>query len=183
DKAIETYNGVLEDEPTDAHALKALDILYGHLERWEPYVDILRRRIELDVTEPELIDLKYRLGGTLERHTGDAAGALENYREILFLDAQHNGAREALEALLKNPDLRAEAAAILENIYEERGDWPKLLVALDILAESEGDSDKRVALLRKVARFSSEMLNDQPRAFKALSKALIEQPAHADTRA
>ncbi|MDF2693599.1 MAG: domain protein putative component of TonB system, partial [Labilithrix sp.] len=183
DKAIDTYNGVLEDEPTDAHALKALDVLYGQLERWEPYVDTLRRRIELDVNEGELIDLKFRLGQTLEKFTGDPAGALENYREILFLDAQHSGAREALEALLQNADLRAEAAAILENIYEERGDWPKLLVALDILAESEGDSDKRVQLLRKVARVSSEMLNDHARAFKALASALREQPHHGETRA
>jgi golgin subfamily B member 1 len=183
DRAIDTYNAVLEDEPTDPHALKALDVLYGQLERWQPYVDTLRRRIELDVGEEELIDLKFRLGQTLEKHTGDPAGALENYREILFLDAQHEGAREALEALLQNTDLRAEAAAILENIYEERGDWPKLLVALDILAEAEGDSDKRVALLRKTARFSSEMLNDHPRAFKALSAALREQPHHQETRA
>src|SRR5262249_41163828 len=107
---------------------------------------------------------------------------LENYREILFLDAQHAGAREALEALLQNDALRAEAAAILENIYEERGDWPKLLVALDILAQAEGDSDKRVPLLRKVARFSSEMLNDHQRAFTALAAALREQPHHAETR-
>lgn len=183
EKAIETYSGVLEDEPTDAHSLKALDVLYGQLERWEPYVDVLRRRIELDVTEPELIDLKFRLGQTLEKHTGDAAGALENYREILFLDAQHTGAREALEALLENAELRAEAAAILENIYEERGDFPKLLVALDILAQAEGDSDKRVQLLRKVARVSSEMLSDTARAFAALSSALREQPHHAETRA
>ncbi|MBN9159751.1 MAG: hypothetical protein BGO98_42650 [Myxococcales bacterium 68-20] len=183
DRAIDTYNGVLEDEPTDAHALKALDILYGQLERWEPYVDTLRRRIELDVNEGEIIDLKFRLGQTLEKHTGDPAGALENYREILFLDAQHEGAREALEALLQHAELRGEAAAILENIYEERGDWLKLLVALDILAESEGDSDKRVQLLRKVARVSSEMLNDHPRAFKALASALREQSHHGETRA
>jgi len=183
DKAIDTYNAVLEEEPTDARALAALDVLYRQLERWEPYVDTLRRRIELDASEQELIDLKFRLGQTLERHTGDAAGALENYREILFLDAQHEGAREALEALLQNEDLRAEAAGILENIYEERGDWSKLLTALDILAEAEGDPDRRVALLRKIARVSSEMLNDHSRAFRALASALREQPAHVETRA
>ena len=82
DRAIDTYNGVLESEPTDIRALSALDVLYKQLERWEPYVDTLRRRIELDATEAELIDLKYRLGQTLEKHTGDAAGALEN-RAIL----------------------------------------------------------------------------------------------------
>ena len=183
DRAIDTYNGVLEDEPTDGRALAALDVLYRQLERWEPYVDVLRRRIELDSTEQELIDLKFRLGDTLEKHTADAAGALENYREILFLDAQHEGARSALERLLEHPDLRAEAASILENIYEERSDWAKLLTALDILSDAEGDPDRRVALLRKIARVSSEMLSDHPRAFKALSKGLQEQPAHAETRA
>ena len=49
--AIETYVQVLEDEPSDAQALAALDVLYGRLGRWEPYVDVLRRRIELDVGE------------------------------------------------------------------------------------------------------------------------------------
>ena len=182
DKAIDTYNAVLEDEPTDVKTLAALDVLYRQLERWEPYVDTLRRRIELDASEADLIDLKFRLGQTLEKHTGDAAGALENYREILFLDAQHEGARGALEALLDNEDLRAEAASILENIYEERGDWAKLLRALDILAAAEGDGDRRVQLLRKVARVSSEMLTDHPRAFAALAAALEEQPHHAETR-
>jgi golgin subfamily B member 1 len=183
DRAIDTYNGVLESEPTDIRALSALDVLYRQLERWEPYVDTLRRRIELDASEAELIDLKYRLGQTLEKHTGDAPGALENYREILFLDAQHEGAREALEALLANEDLRAEAASILENIYEERGDWAKLLTALDILSEAETDPDRRVSLLRKIARISSEMLTDHTRAFAALAAALKEQPAHEATRA
>src|SRR5262249_30029627 len=120
DKAIETYLAILEDEPTDARSLAALDVLYSGLGRWEPFVDTLRRRIELDVGEPELIELKFRLGKTLETHLADPAGALENYREILFLNTQHEGARLALEALLTHEELRAEAAAILENIYEER---------------------------------------------------------------
>ena len=84
---------------------------------------MLRRRIELEGNDVELIDLKYRLGRTLEQHMSDAAGALENYREILFLSANHAPAREALEKLLENEDLRADAAAILESIYEERADW------------------------------------------------------------
>ena len=181
-RAIDTYTAVLEDDPTDVNALRALDELYRQAGKYQEYADILRRRLESDVGEEEIIDLKYRLGQTLETHLDDAAGALENYREILFLNSGHDGAREALEALLKNEGLRAEAASILENIYEERNDWPKLVSAIEILAEAEGDSDKRVTLLRKLARISSEMLNDHPRAFKALSAALREQPAHRDTR-
>ncbi len=182
DKAIDTYNQVLDDEPADARSLAALDVLYGQLERWEPYVDVLRRRIELDAQEAELIDLKFRLGGTLEKHLGDAPGALENYREILFLDSQHEGARLALEALLTHETLKADAAAILENIYEERGDWNKLIGTLEILSASESDVQKRVQLQRKIARISGQSVNDFARAFTALAAALKDEPGMAETR-
>ncbi len=181
DAAIATYVQVLEDEPADAQALAALDVLYGRLGRWEPYVDVLRRRIELDVGERDLIDLKFRLGQTLERHLSESAGALENYREILFLEPQHDGARASLEAMLQG-DLQAEAASILESIYEERGDWPKLIGALEILSASQGDVEKRVALKRKAARISAERVNDYKHAFAALASALRDEPALAETR-
>ncbi len=182
DKAIETYKAVLEDEPTDAKALAALDVLFGQLERWEEYADTLRRRIELDVTEAEIIDLKYRLGQVLEKHLGDPAGALENYREILFLNTQHEGARVALESLMASSDLRAEAAAILESIYEERGDYKKLIGALEILSQAEGDHHKRVQLKRKIARISADATGDFGGAFGALAAALRDDPTQVDTR-
>ena len=183
EKAITTYLAVLEDEPTDGQALAALDVLYRQLERWEPYVDVLRRRIELDVSEAELVDLKYRLGQTLEKHLSDAAGALENYREILFVDARHEGAKAALEALLTHDSLKSEAASILESIYEERGEWDKLIGALEILAANEGDVQKRVQLLRKVARISSDSSNDFGKSFDALARALKDEPSLNETRA
>ena len=124
---------------------------------------------------------KYRLGQTLEKHLADAAGALENYREILFLDAQHEGARTALEAMLQG-ELQAEAASILESIYEERGDWPKLIGALEILSASQGDVERRVALKRKAARISAERISDFKHAFAVLASALRDDPSLAETR-
>jgi tetratricopeptide (TPR) repeat protein len=181
DRAIETYVAVLEDDGSDAQALAALDTLYGRLGRWERYVQILGRRIELDVGERDLIDLKYRLGQTLEKHLSEPAGALENYREILFLDPRHEGARAALEAMLRG-ELSAEAAATLESIYEERGDWPKLIQVLEILSGSEGNVERRVDLKRKAARISAERAGDFAHAFTALASALRDDPSLADTR-
>ena len=43
------------------------------------------------------------------------AEALEAYREILFVDSQHEGARLALEAFLTNATLRADAANTTES--------------------------------------------------------------------
>ncbi len=181
--AIATYIQVLDDEPMDAQALAALDKLYQEQQEWEPYVDVLRKRIELDVGEQLLIDLKLRLGGALENHLGDPAGALENYREILLLEPGNDAARKALEAMLTREDLRAEAAGILEEIYEGRGDWEKLIQALEILASAENDVAGRVGLLRKVARTAAENLADLGRAFDAQARALKDDPSNADTRA
>jgi tetratricopeptide (TPR) repeat protein len=181
--AIGTYLQVLEDEPMDAHALAALDKLYREQEKWEEYADVLRKRIEIADEEHLLIDLKYRLGQTLEKHLGDAAGALDNYREILLLDSANDAARAALEAMLENVELRAEAAGILEEIYEARGDWEKLIHALEILAAAAEDVAGRVRLLRKVAQTAAEHLNDLGRAFDAEARALKDDPANLETRA
>ena len=181
--AVDTYRKVLDESPMEPGALGALDNLYRELEDYEPYVEILKSRIELDNTEAELIDLKYRLGTTLEKHLGDAAAALESYREILFLDPANDPARVALEHLLENPELRAETASILQEIYESRGDYTKLIGVLEILAEAETGTAQRVSLLRKVARVASESLEDLPRAIDAQARALKEDPANVDSRA
>jgi tetratricopeptide (TPR) repeat protein len=180
--AITTYNQVLDDEPMDGQALAALDRLYFGESKWEDYADILTRRIGLDVAEEQLIDFKLRLGAAQEKHLGDAASALENYREVLFLDAANDAARGALEALLDNADLRSESAAILEEIYETRGDWEKLISAREILAACEPDVGKRVALLRKIARTAANELEDLARAFEAQARALRDDPSDAETR-
>src|SRR5476649_645523 len=36
-KAIEKYHAVLEDHPAEPRALAALDLLYGRLQRWDPF--------------------------------------------------------------------------------------------------------------------------------------------------
>ncbi len=181
-KAIDTYRAVLEEEPTDAEALKALDDLYRQLEDYPSYVEILRRRIELDCTEPDLIDLKFRLASALETHLADPLGALENYKEILFLNESHDGARTALERMLTSPDLMAEAAVILDPIYETRGDWENLISVLEVLAASQTDPTARVEILRRIARTSAGQLTDLARAFDAQARALKEDPSNTDAR-
>ncbi|MDX2051129.1 MAG: tetratricopeptide repeat protein [Polyangiaceae bacterium] len=180
--AIETYQSVLEDDPTDITALGALDRLYQLTEQWDAYADVLRRRIELDSSAEELVDLKFRLAKTLGSHLRDDAGALENYREILFLNPDHEGSRLALEGLLKHKTLRAEAASILENIYEAQESWENLIGALEILAETTDEVPRRVQLLRKISATAAGQLGNVERALKAQARALKEDPSLAESR-
>jgi tetratricopeptide (TPR) repeat protein len=180
--AVETYAAVLEEAPADSGALAALDRLYLATKQWENYADILRRRIEIESNDRVLVDLKYRLAETLHRHLGDDVGALENYREILFIDADHEGARVALEGLLKSPTLRGEAAHILENIYEARADWNQLIAALEILSAAAGNSERKVSILRKIAGIAGGHLGELDRAIDAQARALKEDPSLAESR-
>jgi tetratricopeptide (TPR) repeat protein len=182
ESAIQTYLQVLDIEAADGRALAALDKLYLGQQQWEPYADVLRKRLETDVAENELIDLKYRLGQTLEQHLGDPAGALENYREILFIDPGNDGGRVALEGLLTHPELSAEVARILVEVYESREEWTKLNGSLEILVEAETEPAERVRLLRKIGLTASEQLGDLAKAFDAQARALRERPESPEVR-
>jgi tetratricopeptide (TPR) repeat protein len=181
--AIDTYQSVLEDDPADEVTLAALDALYQRAGRWDAYADVLRKRIELTGDDKTLVDLKYRLASALHLYLDDDNGALENYREILFVDGDHEGARVALEGLLRNKSLQSEAAAILENIYEARGDWDKLIAALEILAASSEEGPRKVALLRKIGMTAAIQLGQTDPALDALARAVREDPANGEARA
>jgi golgin subfamily B member 1 len=180
--AIQTYQGILDQDPADAVSLEALDRLYGATENWTLFAEVLEKRIELDTDEATLIDLKYRLAQAQFQHLHEETSALSNYREILLISAEHQGARVALEGMLRHPTLRTEAASILEAIYEGREDWEKLIETLDILSESMEDSQRRVELLRKMAETASSRLGRPDRAVESLARALIEDPSQKDTR-
>jgi tetratricopeptide (TPR) repeat protein len=180
--AIETYENVLAEDPADSVALAALDSLFLRTSSWDQYAEILRRRIELDVDEPTLVDLKFRLAGVLLGQAEGEADALANYREILYINPEHEGTRNALEGLLSRPSVRAEAAGILEAIYESREEWDKLISTLEILAGATDDVVRRVELLRKMALTAATRLSQLPRAIVAQSRALREDPSQADTR-
>ncbi|HYO94429.1 MAG TPA: tetratricopeptide repeat protein, partial [Polyangiaceae bacterium] len=180
--AIQSYTAVLDDAPSDYAALAALDRLYSASGEWDQYADVLRRRIELESDERVLVDLKYRLAETQHQRLGDELGALENYREILVLDPQHEGARLALERMLRNKTLRGEAAQILEDIYESRGDWERLINALEILAQTAESSPRRVEIFRKIAATAAGQLGALDRGLEAQARALKEDPSQAETR-
>ncbi len=180
--AIQTYQIILDQNPADVASLEALDRLYRLTEQWTPYAEVLERRIELDVDELTLVDLKYRLAQVQLEHLSEEANALANYREILLILPEHQGARLALEGMLRRPTLRTEAASILEAIYEAREDWEKLIETLDILSESMEDGARRVELLRKMAETASSRLGRPDRAVESLARALVEDPSQKDTR-
>lgn len=180
--SVETYEDILGEFSGDAPALEALDELYAASESWQQQAEVLQQRIDLSETDDQLVQLKFRLAELQAEQLEDAAAALSNYREVLLLDMDHSGARNALRALLESEALRGEAAAILETVYEQRQDWESLAQVLEVRAQVSTDPTERVDLLRKLATITASHLGSTGDALAAQARALRAAPENEDAR-
>ena len=107
----------------------------------------LRRRIELDVGEARAHRPQVPPRRRRSRSTSATPPARSRTTARSSSSTRSTRARAtALEAMLQSAELRARGRAILESIYEERGDWPKLhRTRSRSSARAEGDIEKRVA--------------------------------------
>jgi len=180
--AIATYEEVLAEDEDDQVALEALDGLYEEASKFTDQARIIVERIARAGTDEELVGLKFRLAEVQSKRLKDASSALANYREVLQLDLNHAGSRQALEAFLEVEALRGDAAQILEAVFETREDWAPLARVLEVRAAVAEDVSERVEFLRKLARVTSEHLGQGGDAFDAQARALHADPTSEETR-
>jgi len=178
DKAIGAYKNIpIEFGEGERPAYNALEELYQRAKRYQDLGDLLEHRIDLGPeSDEELASLKFRLAGVLLSHLDDKSRALELYREVLTLLPEHEGALAALEGLLSDASLGSSVAAILEPVYEGKGDWKKLVQALEVSLGSITDPSARVDVITKVGEIYADQLRDTAHAFEAYCRALREAP-------
>ena len=194
DRAIDAYQAILDEWGDDeSQAYASLDGLFYSTERWSDMAQILERRIDLgpESTE-ELAALKFRLANVLSQHLEEKERSLGLYREVLTLLPEHDGAREHLEAFLEveiddegnvvDAPLAAQAATILEPIYEMAGTWEPLVKALEVLADASADDPgRRLEILTKVGEVCGMQIGDQARSFDAFARGLRVMPESEET--
>ncbi|HEX2688314.1 MAG TPA: tetratricopeptide repeat protein, partial [Kofleriaceae bacterium] len=171
-KAIETYQGILDLDADELPAIQSLDRLYGQAERWYDLLGNLERQVELAEATSETVALKYRIGHLWQIRLGDAARAIESYREALDLDPQHAETLHALDGLVHGKIEPVMAARVLEPIYETTGEFPKLVDVLEVMVAYNGDPLGRVELLHRIATLYEQMIGNTGAAFDAYARAL-----------
>ena len=188
-KAIAAYQGILDAVGDEPKALSALDRVFLRNAQWKELADVLSR--QLTIIGPDDKDssgnqqgtrhreLKYRLGQVREQHLDDASGAIEVYRDLLDLDPAHEGARTRLEFRLGDADHKLAAAAILEPIYEQLGEWRSLVGVheIQVAAAAPGETLRRTGLLLRIGELERSKLGDTERAFDAYGRAFREDPS------
>jgi len=179
-EAIAGYHAILDERPDDMPALEVLGRLYETQERNADLLEILERQLALvDVKEqargratafhPQRIGLRIKIAAILDGF-GRRDQSLERYREILDEDPRHEGARQGLERLLDDDDLRLRAAEVLEPHYERSGELEQLVRLSELWAQHAPDPRERITRLRKIAELREQSASAEG-AFDALQRA------------
>ena len=183
DKAIEAFEGIIDEYGVEqADACRDLENLYEGESRWQELGQLLERRIEANPeSHEELAALKFRLGRVCELQMQDKSRAVDLYREVLSLIAEHDGAKAQLEQLLDDDEVAAEASQVLEPIYEMSEDWGPYVNALRVQHRFSGAPQRKLQLLTRVADTYFQYIGDTERGFVSLCEAFREMPSDTGT--
>ena len=184
--AMDAYRQILSVDPEDPNALRLLAGLLGGAERWEELVGVLGREVEVAEKRPnmtaEAAELRFRLGRIRHQRLADVAGAVDCYREVLGKAPRHPSTLAALEELAQSGGAGAyEAATLLEPIYEQEGEYGKLVGALETRASVAADASARAALLRQAAEVQAGPMRNPDMAFLTAARSLRDDPDAAES--
>ncbi len=181
--AIETYQSILEIDPGNTKAVRALHGLYEEAGRWEDLHRLISSQLKAKKGE-EAIAMHCRLSEIEERFLGKPMTALERYKQVLTLKPDNPVAREGLERLVDNRETRSKAAGILKHIYWQRKAMEPLAQMLVIELENDAlAGEERITILAQLAALREKHLDDAPGAFETYSKALAVIPGNLPIRA
>jgi tetratricopeptide (TPR) repeat protein len=182
-QAIDAFRRAVDDAPTNSEALLALERLYTAAGAHHELLENLRSQSHLATDQGTRNAILLRIGALQSGPVGDSAAALETYRDILGSDRTNAAALGAARALAEEPDLRADATALLEPLLRELQRWDELVSVLELKLGTLDDSLQRRDELRELARIHERSRSDGAAAFDALRRAAHEDPSHVDTLA
>ncbi len=175
-EAVTTYRTIRDLKADDADAVRSLDRLYAREEMWPDLLDILEAQRDASADPDAVNAVEFRMGQLLEAHLYDALRAVEMYRQITDRSPDHTPAVEALENLLGQIEYRQAALDVLEPLYARKGEWRKLVDALELKLQDLYDPEEQRILLQKIAQIHEEKLDSRQLAFITWGRAFRAVP-------
>ena len=172
EKAIDTYQRILEIDPDDMTALSRLDALYQATENWQELLSVLEREADLAGDPNEVISYRYRIAELWHHRLDDAIRAVDIYRDILEVVPDHTPTLDALESMIAAGLEPVAAAGVLEPVYRQVGEWNRLVAVHEVQIAHEEDPIRKVELLHQVAELHEFQLDQGRQAFDAFARAL-----------
>ncbi|MFO7565124.1 MAG: tetratricopeptide repeat protein [Enhygromyxa sp.] len=186
--AVATAEELVDLIPDDLPTIELLAQMYA--EGSEP--DDLDKLEELLGRWAELVhdrELRHELGckraSLRVQHQQDVFGAVDLLGSIIGENGDHEQARGLLEDLLDVADVQMQVAALLEPIYQRRGDHQGRIRVLHVRrnnAAEEFRRDDATSYLLEIARIQEQDLGDRSGAFASVREAYLSDPRRLDSR-
>jgi tetratricopeptide (TPR) repeat protein len=178
DHALEAYEKMLELDPSDLRAHRALERLYAARERWTDLEALLGTRVGF-ASETEVAELEFRRADLRAGRLDNVAGALDLLETIVEAAPNHEGARRLLEKLLAVPAQRQRVAQILAPVYEKSSAWARLAAILEVQREVLQGTEA-AALLARVADLQENKLQARAVALTTWRQVLAADALNPD---
>jgi len=181
ERAVEAYQRVLSIDPDDLTALRSLDGLFEQTGQWRDLLQTLERQAELVTDDADRIEVQFRIGELWRRHLDDSSRAVDIYRDILTVTPEHQPSLDALTTMTRDAVEPLAAAEVLEQVFRDAGDFDKLAETREVQVRHTEDAVEKVQMLHQLAELYEIQLEDPPKAFGALARALPFDVSHEDT--
>ncbi len=173
ESAIEALDRALgeSDHPL---AYEGLERLYRRTQRWEDLATLYEREIDQRIGDPASV--RYELGELCMKRLKEPLRALDQFREALSQNPDHEPTIRALEALVEQSEHRGPAAEMLEPLYLRRMDWAKVTETLEVRLDAVVDPSQRLELLRHLGDVQESHLEDLDGALETYGRLFAEDP-------
>ncbi len=180
DDAVDSHRAILDENPDDTMAIRALSRLYAEVERWPELLDILQVERDFASGLEELNAIELRTGNVLLDRLNAPIDAMGHYRAVLERDPAYPPAREAMVRLLARPETRQEALDVLETTMRGAEEWRELEELFERALTEEDSLSGRQTLYSKLATLQENELEMAQLAFVTYGRGLREYPDHLE---
>ncbi len=171
--AIDANEQVLaETEREEAYG--ALQRLYTRAERWHDLSLLYERQLDGGTGNP--VELRYSLGKVFVDHLNDGYRGLDCFKLSVEQDNSHDPSIAELEKLMATDEHRSTAASILEPVFLQRMDWPRVTGALEARLSDERDLVERKQILRRLGQIHEDYLEDLDGGLEVYARLFREDP-------
>lgn len=162
--AIELYEEVLEAEPTDLRAAKALRGLYAIEKRDRDLGNLLDRLVDVATSAQERTVLRLELAQLLASKFDAVSDAVATLVRVLEDEPGHTGAVVALSQLYEKSGRDQDLADLLNSQID--------------LAKSRSDAAAELTFTVRLGEVYESRLGDTARAIEAYEQVLARDPVH-----
>jgi len=159
-ESLPAIEETLRESPADAHLLEQAERVARQEGAWGVLADIWVRALDT-ADRARRAELSLKLARLYRDDIGFTAEAVRWYAEVLVLDPSSKEASDQLEAMYEELERPADLVQVLHRMVP--------------LCETVGE---KVSLLERIARISTEELNDPESAIKAYGDILEHDPAY-----